>query len=297
MESNQIFQMKDFSEGMLEQIRELEQCCKAFDASGLRVGIESLREEDGDFALLCFHENVLVGFLSWYTPDGMEASVNGMVHPDFRRQGIFSRLLREAAAGMSLKSIQTCRFKVPADSGPGLAYIHKLGARFQEAEFSMLLGPDEVPVYNPESTSRLPMKLALEGDLDFIVPCYAVAFGDSEAWVKEYFAHTNERNRETYVVMDAGVPIGIIRVKQLDRQTAFIHDFCVRPDVQGKGYGRRILAQTVQLLRDRECGIIRLGVVTENDRALKLYQSVGFSVSSEFHYYVMDAADMGAFAD
>ncbi|AOZ90824.1 hypothetical protein [Paenibacillus crassostreae] len=85
MQEYQIIKMNDFSSQQIDQIRMLEQLCKIFDRSSLRVGIESLKEKDGDEAFLCKIEDQLIGFLSWYTTDGIEANINGMVHPEFRR--------------------------------------------------------------------------------------------------------------------------------------------------------------------------------------------------------------------
>jgi hypothetical protein len=48
MQEYQIIKMNDFSNDQINQIRMLEQLCKIYDKSSLRVGIESLKEIDGD---------------------------------------------------------------------------------------------------------------------------------------------------------------------------------------------------------------------------------------------------------
>lgn len=83
------------------------------------------------------------------------------------------------------------------------------------------------------------------------------------------------------------IPVGMIRVNDLDTNTAVIHDFCVLPSCQGRGYGREILSEVVKILRDQKNSQIRLSVVTQNRNALSLYQSVGFEVTAEFNYYVI----------
>ncbi|GIP12694.1 hypothetical protein J1TS5_48640 [Paenibacillus macerans] len=65
-----------------------------------------------------------------------------------------------------------------------------------------------------------------------------------------------------------------------------IHDFCVLPACQGKGFGREILSQTVRLLLGKKLPRIRLSVITQNQNALSLYQKAGFAITAEFHYYV-----------
>ncbi|MGV2805714.1 GNAT family N-acetyltransferase, partial [Clostridium perfringens] len=81
--------------------------------------------------------------------------------------------------------------------------------------------------------------------------------------------------------------IGMIRVNCLHTNTAIIHDFCVLPAIQGRGYGREILSRVVKLLQSQEYSQIRLSVVTQNRRALSLYQSIGFDASSKSLYYVI----------
>ncbi|APB77023.1 ribosomal-protein-alanine N-acetyltransferase [Paenibacillus polymyxa] len=78
----------------------------------------------------------------------------------------------------------------------------------------------------------------------------------------------------------------MIRVNHVHMDTAVIHDFCVHPLYQGKGYGREILACLVKILLAKQYTKIRLGVVTQNERALNLYRSIGFEISAESHYYV-----------
>jgi ribosomal protein S18 acetylase RimI-like enzyme len=79
----------------------------------------------------------------------------------------------------------------------------------------------------------------------------------------------------------------MIRVNCLHTNTATIHDFCVLPAFQGRGYGRKILSRVVKFLESQEYSQTRLSVVTQNRRALSLYQSIGFDVSAESLYYVI----------
>lgn len=276
--------MNDYSNQQIDQIRALEQLCKTSDNSSLRVGIESLKEINGDEGFLCHLGNQLIGFLSWYTSDGIEANINAMVHPDFRRQGVFQGLLSRAASDMQIHGIQTCRFRIPSDSEPGIHCIQHMGANFATDEFSMILNQEHKVASSP---SGLVLRLEEEQDLEFMVNCLSQAFGDSASWTMNYLARTREPARMTYIAMDHLRPIGMIRVNVLDTDIAVIHDFCVLPSCQGRGYGRKILSGVVEILLDRKSNQVRLGVVTHNRNALNLYLSSGFEVSAESHYYLI----------
>lgn len=284
MQKYKIIKMNDFSNYQIDQIRMLEQLCKVFDRSSLRVGIESLKEIDGDEGFLCKNEGQLIGFLSWYSSDGIEANINSMVHPEYRRSGIFRELLERAASEMQRQGILTCRFRVPSNSESGIDCIRHLGADFSTSEFSMTLK-------NVEDTklcsTDVILRLAEEEDFEFLVKCSSQAFGDSESWTRKYLSHTREPSRITYIAKDNLTPIGMIRVNCIDTKTAVIHDFCVLPAFQGRGYGRNILARVVKLLLSQDYSLIRLSVVTQNRHALSLYQSTGFDISAESLYYML----------
>ncbi|MCM3781877.1 GNAT family N-acetyltransferase [Neobacillus mesonae] len=283
MKEYEIIKMENFSSDQVERIRRLEEICKTNDRSGLRVGVESLKAIGGDEAYLCSINDQLIGFISWYTSDGTEANINGMVHPDFRCQGAFNALLKRVAFEMQVKQIQSCRFRVPSNSEPGAGFIKHLGASFHTSEFSMNLTQLQENLLN---CSAISLRLAEEPDLHFMVTCSSQAFGDSESWTRSYFARTKEPERVNYIALDGLTPIGMIRVKYLNEHTAVIHDLCVLPSQQGKGFGREILVGAVQLILEQHCSTIRLGVVTSNRRALNLYLSIGFEVSTVFHYYL-----------
>ncbi|MGG6312567.1 GNAT family N-acetyltransferase [Paenibacillus macerans] len=276
--------MTDYSKEIMMRLRRLEQLCKEVDGSGLRVGLDSVKPVNGDRAYLAYSGRRLAGFLSWYTMDGAEANIHAMVHPEDRRQGVFRRLLASAAAEMGEQGIGSCRFKVPANSKPGLSCIAHLGAAFNNAEYSM-----ELVAFQDAQAGRsggLSLRKEELTDFGFMVRCVSQAFGDTEAWTIDYFRHTMEPERQTYIALDGQERVGMIRVNRIRRDTAVIHDFCVLPLYQGKGYGREILAQMVRLLLAEEQPLIRLGVVSHNRHALELYRKLGFEIVSESNYYV-----------
>jgi ribosomal protein S18 acetylase RimI-like enzyme len=271
------------SKQQMENILLLEQQCKQFDQININAGIEHLVKEDGDHALLCCHHEKLIGLLTWYTSDGITAAINGMVHPDYRRQGVFRSLLQRAKEDMKPQALQTLSYRVPAGSASGFGFVQMLKASFQRSEYAMTL----VHFHSKKLLhSDLHLRPMQPQDFEFMVQCSSQAFGDSEEWTREYFARTNEPTRMTYIALKNNVNVGIIRINHLNQTTAIIHDFCILPSQQGKGIGQEVLTNAVRILLGGQHTNIRLGVVTENERALNLYRSVGFEVTSEYQYYM-----------
>jgi len=275
--------LTDYSVEQMSLITSLEQRCKHFEGTHLRVGIENLRKNNGDHAFLCHDKDQLIGFLCWYTVDGIEGNINGMVHPDYRRQGVFRSLLERAKEDMKAQGIQTLRYRIPSDSQSGIDCVFHLKACFNSSEYTMELLDLTT---KQQLYSDLFLRPSEPYDLEFMVKCSSQAFGDSEPWTREYFARTIEPHRFTYIALTNNEPVGMIRVNRLHVSTAVIHDFCVMPSHQGRGLGRDILVITVKQLLAEQCAHIRLGVVTNNKHALNLYQGVGFTIVSESQYYI-----------
>ncbi|MGP0587147.1 GNAT family N-acetyltransferase [Paenibacillus timonensis] len=283
MSSQFVVKLSEVSPESLEPIRRLEQICRQADGSKLNIGLDNLSKESSDHAYLYQVEGSLRGYLGWYTADGVEANLIAMVHPEWRRQGIFRRLLETASTEMDAQGIQTYRFKVPADSASGLRCVEHLATRFDGSQFAMeLTSLQEGSAGHADLTLR-PEELE---DFGFMVRCLSQAFGDTEEWTLQYLGHTREPSRHNYIGRYGEERIGLIRVNLLGSETAVIHDFCVLPSQQGRGYGGEMLAQTVRLLLAQDRTRILLSVAADNRSALELYRKTGFAMVSESRYYV-----------
>ncbi|MCL6457007.1 MAG: GNAT family N-acetyltransferase [Gorillibacterium sp.] len=272
-----------FTHEDIAAIQLLEEQCRQYEQIQLRVGIEHLASGSGDHAILCYHYKHLVGVLTWYSVDNRKATINGMVHADYRRQGLFHRMLELAKTEMERLGIDTFNYRVVSGSQSGLGFIQHLDGKCSKSEYSLILTSFEAAELRQ---SALSLHLMESADLAFAVKCSSLAFGDTEDWTREYFAQTDKPNRATYVATLDNSPLGLIRVLRSDLIFAVIHDFCVLPTYQRQGYGRAILSETVKLLLAEGYTQIHLNVVTDNEQALQLYHEVGFEITSEFSDYV-----------
>ncbi|MCP1187428.1 GNAT family N-acetyltransferase [Paenibacillus sp. 1781tsa1] len=282
MSTYQVVPMIYDSKEQIDAIILLEKQCKQLDSVHLKADLDHISKKDGDHALLCYRESELVGLLSWYPSDGVTGNINAIVHPDFRRQGVFRSLLDRAILDMKPQGINQLSYRVPQDLSSGLLTAQSLGAMYDRAEYSMQLVNEVLSVVEPP---ELTLSVAEAEDMEFMVTCSSQAFGDSEDWTREYFMQTNEPSRVTYIAWQNQLPVGLVRVNSINATTAFIHNFCILPAYQGRKIGRTVLHILVNLLRQQHYADIRLSVVTENERALNLYRSVGFEVNSEYHYF------------
>lgn len=83
----------------------------------------------------------------------------------------------------------------------------------------------------------------------------------------------------------SGDPIGFVLSRVLD-QEAEILTFAVIPSFQKKGVGRCLLNQLLAFLASVSCEKVFLEVAEDNEAAIALYASVGFTaVGTRLNYY------------
>jgi len=285
---HQVIPMKYDNAAQINEIVALEQQCKQLDSAHLKADLEHLTKEDGDHGLLCYYNNgPLVGLLSWYPSEGTTGSINAVVHPHYRRQGVFHSLLERAREEMRPLGIHQLSYRVPQSHPAGMAAAQAFGAVYDRSEYAMKLKND-APAKQSQTvlSSGLDLTIAEPEDLEFMIACSSAAFGDAEDWTRDYFRHTDEPSRPTYVIRKENERVGLIRVNAISESTGFIHNFCILPARQGEKLGRAALTLMVQRLLEQGYSDIRLSVVTENERALSLYRSVGFDVIMEYKYFI-----------
>lgn len=277
-----IVSMTYHSRQQAADIMELEQVCSAAYAIRISSDLEHLTKEGGDQALLSYHEDRLIGLLSWFASGTEYAQINAMVHPEYRRKGVFRQLLQRAREDISPLAVRGLSYRIPGGSETGLAAAAALGARYDRSEYAMIYDPRAAV---PPVTDAVRLLPATPADLEFSIACSAQAFGETEEEARGYFQQTDEPGKLTYIASAGDERIGLIRVNAVNQETAFIYNFCILPSCQGKGYGAEVLRQTVGILLQKPYPVIRLSVVTENARALQLYLRSGFVIRAEYQYF------------
>lgn len=89
--------------------------------------------------------------------------------------------------------------------------------------------------------------------------------------------HPDERRpgRHPFVLWDAGVPVGVIRV-DVDGPVARFRRVAIRDDVQRRGFGRRLLEAAERFARQQGC--TRIEASADPD-AVRFYERCGFTRS------------------
>jgi ribosomal protein S18 acetylase RimI-like enzyme len=303
----------------ISAIQQLAAICERYEHMRLRISWGMLQTRPGDFPLdfLYYNDGKIVGYLA-LDDRGIESKeMFGMVHPAYRRQGIFRSLFRVAVDICRVRGVKrmilTCERIPPA----GQAFVKAMGATYDFSEHEMVLTK-----FRPsfQFNDHLTVRVANVGDIDALVAVQCAAFGDQETKVRwrvktfmadplcrYYIALFQSPGREktpsisnfkrtipeTSSVFAAGeksvgneVPVGSLRL-ELDDEIG-IYAFGVHASYQGRGYGRQILEEAInQIRKSQETSQkgIMLDVETDNIRALNLYRSCGFEIRATYDYY------------
>lgn len=268
------------------QLKTLEQTCNTFDNIKLKLNWEMLHERTGEgiFDFLYVDQGELVGFLGLYSFNKKEVEVSGMVHPSFRRQGIFSQLVQEAIKSCKGRPWREFIFICPGNSASAKAFIEQTGAAYSFSEHYM----EREEILSEPGLSPIQVRKASEQDMDILIQLsqdgFDMTYEDAADYLKRRFASNNDL---TLIAKLEETPVGQLGLMTKDDES-FIFGFCVAPSLRGRGYGRAILKQTIyyaqQVLGTSK---VALEVAVDNERALLLYQSCGFEQVSRMDYYVI----------
>ena len=269
----------------LEAIAGLER--RVIEADGGRLKLEwgTLRRRSGDRVedLMWWEGDRLLGFVGIYA-FGSSPELAGMVSPDARRRGIGAALLDAALPLCRERSDRWPLLIVPRPSVAGKRLALRRGGVLDHSEHALVLSGD------PTTGSRGPaitLRPATVADLTLVSRLLEDGFGEpADAGLAERLDLPRER---TAIVELDGSAVGTLRLTR-DGDDASIYGFVIDRSWQGRGIGRAALRHACDQLRAEGAHRIRLEVDVDNDRALTLYTSVGFTSTITEDYFALPGA-------
>src|SRR5262245_43834395 len=133
----------------LADIKALADICASYEDLDLRLSWSELRSRGGDSPenLLYYQDGTLIGFLALAGVGDHEAEVAGMVHPRYRRQGVFTGLVDGALEICRRHSTFSLMFVFDQRSDSARAFLASIDAEHVFSEHRMQLDapPGSVP--------------------------------------------------------------------------------------------------------------------------------------------------------
>lgn len=287
----------------------LEETCSNYDNTSLKLDIEYKRKlaEEGSSKLnhinefMYYDNNVLIGYIGFCGFDGDTIEVNGMVHPEYRRQGIFKILYSFVEIEWLKRTEHRMLLLSDHQSVSGLEFIKSTNAKHEHSEYEMYLTGN----VRENNLNNVVLIKATNSDAKEIAVQNAIYFRDEfnvfneveEVNIEEYSKEIvkedlilpeeeEKRGFTIYMAMLGDKIIGKVNI-ELQEDVGGIYAFGVLPQYRGRGYGREILTKAIGILKDKNVDNIMLQVATKNENALNLYKSCGFEQKSIMDYYVI----------
>ncbi|AZS14938.1 GNAT family N-acetyltransferase [Paenibacillus lutimineralis] len=270
----------------VDELQELQATCEQNDQIGLKLNWDMLLnpEEDNSLHLTEYRDGRLLAFLGKYIIGG-NMEICGMVHPDFRRQGIFTRLLQSGITREEAVRYSSILLNTPAASASGQAFLKTVRCRYSFTENQM----QYVAAENKLSNVRPGISLcpATPEDAESLSQLDADGFQcDYEQTLQDNIRLSPKDIAENELIIADGQTVGKIRVSRLEDRS-WIYGFVIHSRYRGGGIGHAVLQQVIA--REHAAGrSIWLDVAIENPAAMKLYETAGFQLRSAQDYFTYD---------
>jgi len=264
----------------LASIKELKATCEE-EGYELKLNFDMLenRKEGKKEDFFHYEEDTLVGFLGCYY-FGSKVEICGMVHPAYRRKGIFNSLLQAALIEITKGNARQVLLNVPSASLSGNEFIKSVLSQYAFSEYQMKW--HEVELQEDRNVHLRPYDFKKDQEIE--IQLDVQGFGIDEKDAREYVQSIEENNYDyRYLIEAEGRIVGKIRISELNDE-AWIYGFAIFPEFRGKGIGRKVLTKVVKMEHAKGLPIF-LEVEAKNARALKLYESCGFKSYHSQDYY------------
>lgn len=276
------------TETQLQELHELQVACRKADGSTPNLYTHILNQARMfPASLLYYEQGQLKGFLSVYFfyDDAVEISI--LVHPQARRRGIATELVRSILPLIQSQNYHKLIFSNPGHINSswlktkGFAYLHS--ENYMERD-------DLKPLL--EFNQTLQYRSATYEDLYFLGAldemCFPSKSGES---MNRIHTLIEDRNYEIIIALQDATPIGKAHLRWLPQGATF-SDIAILPDKQGKGLGTALIAYCINYALSEGKPHLNLDVETQNQRALSLYTRLGFLSQNTCDYWTIDIGQL-----
>ena len=239
--------------------------------------------------ILAYDGNKLVGLTMLYADEGPEeeVEVNLEVDPEFRRQGIATRMFEHAKRIMVQYGYHKWEFvteKVFLEKNPSFLKNMSLKVVPEDSDYYMRT----VEPVMIEKTDKLNQVLAVKpltmSYVDQVAKAHSNAFGDAIATSTKYIKNSLlDKDTKSFILLKGNEVLGYCAVDHGENEDYFFGLFIDKP-FRGKGFGTFFIKKMMVILQKEGSKVFALNADVDNKAAIHIYEKAGFKILSETLY-------------
>jgi len=261
----------------------LAETCNQLEGLTLKLNVSRAAEGMPANKWLYYEQGALIAYAAL---DGgaPEAELCGMVAPTHRRKGIGRALLSAVTDACRRANVYRLLLICEDASASGQEFVRAIDAAHSFSELHMEM---DAPAAAEQLRQDVLVREATPHDYDALAEVLVSAFGGPYDHTRARIEAEAGEGDGRYLVGDAsGRLVGGLKLYEHDGR-AGVYAFGVSQEERGKGYGRAILQQTIEIARANGFPRIYLEVDNDNTVARRLYESSGFQTTTTYGYYVV----------
>ncbi len=239
--------------------------------------------------ILAYDGNKLVGLTMLYADEGPEeeVEVNLEVDPEFRRQGIATRMFEHAKRIMVQYGYHKWEFvteKVFLEKDPSFLKNMSLKVVPEDSDYYMRTAE---PVMI-EKTDKLNQVLAVKpltmSYVDQVAKAHSRAFGEDVETSTKYIKNSlADKNTKSFILLKVNEVAGYCAVDHGENEDYFFGLFIDKP-FRGQGFGTFFIKEMTAILQKEGSSVFALNADVDNKAAIHIYEKAGFKILSETLY-------------
>ncbi len=230
-----------------------------------------------------YEDKKLSGFLSYFLFDKDVAHVSILIHSNTPSEIMFGQLLEAARPEILKLEIHKIILGIAESAIP--LWLRTLNTVRDYSEYELIRTTLEREEIIPHA---IHIHTATETEAPHLARLDELCFNGEYAVMLERFQSIlNDKHRIIWLASINQKSIGKIHAR-IEKEACVIHDLCITPDAQNKGYGTYLLRAMVNHLIAHYALPLKLEVITENEKALVLYEKCHFKVVAKTNYITLE---------
>ena len=239
--------------------------------------------------ILAYDENKLVGLTMLYADEGPEeeVEVNLEVDPEFRRQGIATRMFEHAKRIMVQYGYYKWEFvseKVFLEKNPG--FLKKVGLKIvlEDSDYYMRTAEPALIEKNDKLKQVLVVKPLTINYVAQVAKKHSRAFGEDVETSTKYIKNSlADKNTKSFILLKGNEVAGYCAVDHGENEEYFFGLFIDKP-FRGQRFGTFFIKKMMAILQKEGSRVFALNVEISNKAAIHIYEKAGFKILSKTLY-------------